>query len=278
VSFSPEIRAALSGPISSCLSGFIGGCLSELAGVPRSNDPPDARGGGISLESRPFSTPRVLFEVLSRFSRADSPVHLGGGSGRTRSRSLLLFRSGRLKSLEFASIPRRSLPEKSRGLSPGRSPGLSPNLPPGRSNPLPSGNRESLKSLRSPWRDGCLSSKSLLGNGASGLVGRLGAGRSAKEGLENSGRGGMVESLGGGEAFAALFRLKFSLSLRTSDFLVSLTLVAGVVDLGSEEATIVVGLIVEVPVEVFASSTSPSSTSVVVNGLGVGAPRELEYR
>ncbi len=156
----------------SCLSGLTAGCRSEFATGPRSGTP-DVLGGGISLDSRPFSTPLPLFEDLSWFSRADSAIHLGGGSGRTRSRSLLV-RSEEVKSLGFTSNARRSLPEKSRGLSPG----LSPNLPPGLSSPLKSGNLESLPSLRSPWRDGCLSSASRLGNGASGLFGRLGFGRS----------------------------------------------------------------------------------------------------
>jgi hypothetical protein len=34
---------------------------------------------------------------------------------------------------------------------------------------------------------------------------------------------------------------------------------------------------VDAGIAAFASSTSPSSTSVVVNGLGVVAPRELSY-
>jgi hypothetical protein len=181
------------------------------------------------------------------------------------------------ESLGFVSIARRSLPEKSRSLSPGLSPGLSPNLPPGLSKALTSGNRESRPSLRSPWRDGCLSSMSRLGNGASGLVGRFGAGRSTKESLEISGRGGMVESLGGGVAFAALFRLKISLSFRISDFFDSIAEPGGGVDLVSE-FEVTVFLTTEAETEVFASSTSPSSTSVVVNGLGVVAPRELRDR
>ena len=255
----------------SCLSELISGSLSALPGGPRSESPPDTLGGGISLESRPVSTPRVLFEeVLSKFSRAESAVHLGGGSGRRRSRSFLALRSDKLNaSLGFRSMFRRSLPEKSRGLSPD----LSPNLPPGLSRPLVSGNRKSLPSLRSPWRGGCLSSMSRLGNDESGLEGRLGAGRSTNGGLEGSGRGGMFMSLGEGEVLAALLRLKFSLSFRTSDFLDSATDTAGGVDLASAfEAA--VALTIDAGAAVFASSTSPSSTSVVVNGLGV-SPREL---
>jgi hypothetical protein len=87
----------------------------------------------------------------------------------------------------------------------------------------------------------------------------------------------MVESLGGGVAFAALFRLKISLSFRISDFFGSFAELAGGVDLVSEfEVTMV--LTADAETEVFASSTSPSSTSVVVNGLGVVAPRELRDR
>jgi hypothetical protein len=118
---------------------------------------------------------------------------------------------------------------------------------------------------------------SRLGHGASGLVGRFGAGRSTKESLEISGRGGMVESLGGGVAFAALFRLKISLSFRISDFFDSIAEPGGGVDLVSE-FEVTVFLTTEAETEVFASSTSPSSTSVVVNGLGVVAPRELRDR
>ena len=257
--------------MASCLSELVDGSLSTLAGAPRSESPPDVLGGGISLESRPVSTPRVLFEEsLSRFSRAESAVHLGGGSGRRRSRSFLALRSDKLNaSLGFRSMFRRSLPEKSRGLSPG----LSPSLPLGLSKPLTSGNRESLPSLRSPWRGGCLSNRSRLGNDGSGLDGRLGAGRSTNGALDGSGRGGMFISLCGEEALAALLRLKFSLSFSTSDFLDSGTDAAGGVDLASAfEAA--VAFAIDAGTAVFASSTSPSSTSVVVNGLGV-TPREL---
>jgi hypothetical protein len=162
VSFSPEIIAALSRLISSCLSVLTTSSLSGLTVGPRSDDAPEVLGGGISLDNRPFSTPLAPFEDLSRFSRAVSADHLGGGSGRTRSRSRSRspaeLRSDCLKSLRFASSARRSLPEKSRDLSPGLSPGLSTNLSPGLSKPLASGNRESLPSLLSPWRGGCLSS------------------------------------------------------------------------------------------------------------------------
>jgi hypothetical protein len=113
-------------------------------------------------------------------------------------------------------------------------------------------------------------------NDPSGLDGRLGGGRSTNASLEGSGRGGIFTSLGGGEALAALFRLKFSLSFRTSDFLDSTAVAAGGVDRASAfEAA--VALTTDAGIAVFASSTSPSSTSVVVNGLGVRAPRELPY-
>jgi hypothetical protein len=90
--------------------------------------------------------------------------------------------------------------------------------------------------------------------------------------FEGSGRGG-IESLGG-EALAALFRLKISLSLRISDFFDSSTEATGGVDLASGLG-VVAFLTANAGIEVFASSTSPSSTSVVAKGFGVGAPREL---
>jgi hypothetical protein len=71
-----------------------------------------------------------------------------------------------------------------------------------------------------------------------------------------------------------LFRLKFSLSLRISDFFDSSTEMTGGVDLASGFG-VLAALTADTGTEVFASSTSPSSTSVVVNGLGVAAPREL---
>lgn len=149
--------AARSGLMNSARSAPAAGNLSE-AGCPRSL--PDIRGGGMppSRDSRPlWSRPRG--PPRSWLSRADSGVHRGGGSGRLRSRSRS---DGRMKSLGFGSGPRRS-PGYSRG---GRSPG--------RSRRPSSGRRESRPSRRSLCRkEGCLSNGPRLGNGASGLLGRL---------------------------------------------------------------------------------------------------------
>src|SRR6187402_3915460 len=86
-------------------------------GVPRSDKVPDALGGGISRDNRPLSAPRAIV-ALSAFSRADSAVQRGGGSGRTRSRSTPRRSEDLPKSLEFGSMGRRSLLGNSRSLSP----------------------------------------------------------------------------------------------------------------------------------------------------------------
>ncbi len=61
-----------------------------------------------------------------------------------------------------------------------------------------------------------------------------------------------------------------------SDFFVSVVEAAGDVDLASLLAVATDLTVCNVGIELFASSTSPSSTSAVVCGLGVEASRELE--
>ena len=83
-----EINAARSGLTNSCRSAVTGGILSELTGYPRSIDVADVLGGSMppSRDKRPlWSDSRGPFPARSWFSRADSAVHRGGGSGRPRS-------------------------------------------------------------------------------------------------------------------------------------------------------------------------------------------------
>jgi len=264
--------------MSSCRSGLTAGNFSEVAAGVRSDDCPEGLGGGISRDKRPLSTSLSL-AVRSILSRAESAVHRGGGSGRTRSRSGAgILSEDRPNSLDAISGARLSVPGKSRGLSPGLSPSLSlgrsPGLPLGRSN-LGSWRRESRPSLLSPWR-GCLSSKSRLGNGASGRLGRLGLPLSSSDVggafLPISGRDGTFAGVDC-NAFAALNR---SRSASTSIFFDSMAAAGGsgrfVIRAFSVESLDFVAAR-----EVFASSTSPSSTSAGPGTLGVETPWELLY-
>lgn len=234
-----------------------------------------------SRDKRPAVSPRALLAALSAFSRAESAVHRGGGSGRARSRA----GGGSLsEALEKSLRPgsRRSLPGNSRDLSPG----LSSRLESGRRGSLLSLasllSLPSLPSLRSPCRGGwCLSSIRWEGIGASGRLGRL-LDRSGKVlGVtfrEDSERPVTLADVAA--AFASLSRRCCSLLARTSDLRGSATVgAAGVNGLGSVVvSTGVAGLAVlafATVVEVLASSTSPSSTSAVVGGFGVDTPREL---
>ena len=180
------------------------------------------------------------------------------------------------KSRGFGSTPRRSLPEKSRPLSPGLGPTLSRFRGSGRRG-----------SLRSPWRDECLSMRSRGGNGPSGRLGRLGLPLSKiklislpESGLgSESGLGGTA-GCGGVEAAAlpAFSRLNCSLRSRISDFFDSVTVEAAgvgtwIVDLMSDTGCKGVGILPG-PAVVGVAVTSPSSTSWVV-GLEVEMPSEL---
>jgi hypothetical protein len=118
------------------------------------------------------------------------------------------------------------------------------------------------------------------GIGASGRFGRL---------LDRSGNKLELAFLNDSErlnkadvaaAFASFSRRCCSLLSRTSDFRGSLaTDVAAIDDLASAAASVGAGLVVVPSValtaEVFASSTSPSSTSAVVVAFGVDKPWEL---
>ena len=269
--------------MSSCLSRFTNGNLSVFVEGKRSADAAEDLGGGIlvSRDKRPLESPRALFASLSAFSRGESAVHRGGGSGRIRSRAGRGSRSdARPNSLGPGS--RRSPLENSRDLSPG----LSNRFGSGIRGSLPSlTSLISLTSLRSPCRGGwCLSSIRWEGIGASGRLGRF-EDRSGKElgvaFLDDSGRPGVLVDVAA--AFASCrSRNICSLRARTSDFGVSLAEeVAGAEGLASavvsREVEDLVALELVVLVDALASSTSPSSTSVVAGAFGVETPRELRY-
>ena len=277
-SFPPLMSAARSGLMSSCLSELTRGNLSGLIEGPRSADAAEDLGGGIvSRDKRPLVSPRALLASLSAFSRGESAVHRGGGSGRTRSRAATGSRSGaRPKSLGPGS--RRSLLGNSRGLSPG----LSSRFGSCKRESLPSLSLLSLPSLRSPCRGGwCLSNMRCEGIGASGRLGRV-EDRSGKEVgatfLDDSARPVMLVDVAA--AFASCFSRKCcSLRSKTSDFRGSLAVGAGVE--GLDSAVVSTGvpdfdvLAFVALTDALASSTSPSSTSAVVGALGVDTPREL---
>jgi hypothetical protein len=118
------------------------------------------------------------------------------------------------------------------------------------------------------------------GIGASGRLGRL-LDRSGRElgvtFLDDSERLGMLVDVAA--ALDSFSRSICSLLSRTSDFRGSVTAEApGVEGLGSAVVSAGVGMVVPVlaaVMEVFASSTSPSSTSAVVGAFGVDTPTEL---
>ena len=154
-------------------------------------------------------------------------------------------------------MPRRSLLGNSRGLS------LSRSDRPG----------SSLPSRRLSGRM-CLFNKSWLGMGKSGLAGRLRF-RSSKELLGGSLRAGM-----GGRVFAASFSLNRSRFNSMSDLRDSFAICAGdpegLVSTGAAVGAVAVAVFSSAAADVvLASSTSPSSTSVVAEGFGVDTPREL---
>lgn len=91
--------------------------------------------------------------------------------------------------------------------------------------------------------------------------------------LDVSGRGGIVEWSVCWDNLAACSRLTCSLLSSTSDRFGSFAGAGGAIGFDSGAAAF--GVVDVVGVDTFASSTSPSSTSIAVGKFGVETPREL---